>query len=439
MFLNFLKKMKLQDKNVERIMELLETWKLHPEIEGLCQLGFYDIANNKNLFKLTLPKRKQIIKWIIENQKLVEYPQYLKLVHIQKMIKWNMTIDEYKDYDINIPTLSHRINWHTEEKWKPDVPTFRYLKKKGYKSYYDKNDGNMLRLYWDYLKMAKRVGHDIDDPYWKFPSDIGKAHDKVMQEFENVKSTATALQGEYLKAVMQPLAEKFNAKVDGYDIFLPISIDEVKKQCDVLYQCLIRNNYVNNVLMQDEILVFIWKDGVPQATAQVFYDKKVGQFYGDERGHREGKDCSASKEVQDAFYKWLKTFKPYKVSAKKGKDKPSKVYYKGFHSVDSKGIYHTSFGNYSFEVGKVYATDFLDNEIESAGGEGCVATNKVFHFCEDINEIEKHYNPTCYAEVEALGPVVENNGAFLSNRIRIIRALTSKEVEALKGGIANLI
>ena len=77
-----LKKLKPNDKRVQLIWELLKTWKEHPEIEGLCQLGFYSIAMNNNLFKLTAPKRKQIIKWICEHKELVDYPQYLKLVHI---------------------------------------------------------------------------------------------------------------------------------------------------------------------------------------------------------------------------------------------------------------------------------------------------------------------------------------------------------------------
>ena len=101
-----LKKMNPDDKRIERIMELLATWKKHPEIEGLCQLGFYEIALNGNLFKLTMPKRKQIIKWICENKNLVEHPQYMKLQHIQKMIKHKLTVDQFIDYDKNHPIIS---------------------------------------------------------------------------------------------------------------------------------------------------------------------------------------------------------------------------------------------------------------------------------------------------------------------------------------------
>ena len=422
-----LKKMNPDDKRIERIMELLATWKKHPEIEGLCQLGFYEIALNGHLFKLTAPKRKQIIKWIMEHKDAVEHPQYMKLVHIQKMIKYKLTVDEYIDWDKNHPIISsYSRHGYNRTTWNCDIPTFFYLKKHGFKDY---KTQEIARLYHDYLNMAKQAGHDMTDKYWLYPSDINKAHAKVMEELANLKITASALQGDYLKAVMQPLADKFNANVDGYDIFLPTDIETIKKQCDALYQCLLRNNYVNNVLMQDEILVFIWKDGKPMATAQVFYDKKVGQFYADERGHSRGESCEPSEEIKNAFKKWLSTFEPYKVKAERKKEKIH--YYKGFHSVDKNGVYHTSFGNYSFEVGKTYNTNFGDNEI-LAKGEDCMATNRVFHFCKNINDIDRYYAPTCYAEVEPLGPVIQNDGAYLSNKIKIIRALDSIEVAVLK-------
>ena len=458
-----LNKMKPDDKRIERIFELLQVWKKHPEIEGLCQLGFYEIALNGHLFKLTPPKRKQIIKWIMEHKDVVEHPQYMKLVHIQKMIKYKVSIDEYIDWDSHHPIISsysrHSYNRTT---WNCDIPTFFYLKKQGFKDY---RTQEIARLYHDYINMAKQAGHDMTDKYWLYPSDINKAHAKVMDELANLKLTASVLQGDYLKAVMQPLADKFNAKVDGYDIFLPIDIDTIKKQCDDLRQCLLRNNYVNNVLMQEEILVFIWKDGKPQATAQVFYDKEVGQFYADESGHSKAVrwdekqvehfnkiyheeeqpidetdkenykrwfigSCKPDIKVYRAFYKWLSTFEPYKVKTERKKEEKIR-YYKGFHSVDKKGVYHTSFGNYSFEVGKTYNTNFGDNEI-LAKGESCMATNKVFHFCKNINDIDRYYSPTCYAEVEPLGPVIQNDGAYLSNKIKIIRALDPIEVEALK-------
>ena len=53
---------------------------------------------------------------------------------------------------------------------------------------------------------------------------------------------------------------------------------------------------------------------MPIATAEVYYNKKVGQFYADEHDHN---NCTPTKEVNDVFYKWLETFKPKKANLEK--------------------------------------------------------------------------------------------------------------------------
>lgn len=417
-----LKKMNHQDQRIDNVFEILSIWKDHPEIEGLIALGLYDVAKNKNLFRLTLPKRKQIIQWICKNAKNGQIN--LKLKEIQTIIKYKMTLEEYDDYQKTGCGHYVRGKYGTTRWCMSDVDTWRYLKKKYPDSY---SSYNITNYYYDYLSMCERAGHNIDDPYWKFPSDMYKSHDKVSEELKNMANAAEGLQGEYLKAIMKPLADKFDAVVDGYRIFIPTEYEDIKKQCDTLYQCLIRNNYVNKVIQQEEILVFVWKeDGTPIATAEVFYDKKLGQFYGDERGHSRGESCLPSDDVQATFNKWLETFEPFKVKADR-----TKKYYKGFHSRDAFGVYHTSFGNFEFEVGKTYCTPFDDKIIAEKGGQGVVSTNMVFHFCDSIKEISNHYNPTCYAEVEPVGVVVEHQGALLSNKIKIVRELTEEEVKQI--------
>lgn len=424
-FIYCIMKMPSQDLKTTLVFDLLQTWKKHPECEGLIALGLYKLAMNKNLYKLTLPKRKQIIKWISQNINKEQINlDRLSLVNIQTIIKYKMTLEEYDDYQKTSGGHYVRGKYGTTRWCMSDVETWRYLKKKYPDSY---SSYNITNYYYDYLSMCERAGHNIDDPYWKFPSDMYKSHDKVSEELKNMANAAEGLQGEYLKAIMKPLADKFDAVVDGYRIFIPTEYEDIKKQCDTLYQCLIRNNYVNKVIQQEEILVFVWKeDGTPIATAEVFYDKKLGQFYGDERGHSRGESCLPSDEVQAAFNKWLETFEPFKVKADR-----TKKYYKGFHSRDAFGVYHTSFGNFEFEVGKTYCTPFDDKIIAEKGGQGVVSTNMVFHFCDSIKEISNHYNPTCYAEVEPVGVVVEHQGALLSNKIKIVRELTDEEVKQI--------
>lgn len=294
------------------------------------------------------------------------------------------------------------------------MKTIRY-----YDSLYEKK--LYISYYEDYLEMAVNVGHNLNDDYWRYPSNLSKMHNKVMVEQTNVNNTNRKLMYDMLHEAVKDM-KKYDTNINGYDIFIPDKLDEIKKQCDVLYQCLVRNNYINKVLMQDEILVFIWKDGVPQATAQVFYDKKVGQFYGDERGHSCGNDCLPSKEIQDVFSKWLETFKP-----KKAKVEKKEKYFKGFYKKKIDGIF-VGYGDYEFKIGGVYETNFQDEEIVNYGSKNCNATNKVFHFCSSIEEIKKHYTPEYYCEVEPLGPILDFNGALLSNRIKIVKEVMPNEL-----------
>jgi len=403
-FKYIINKINRAELNNPLLMDIINVYKEHPEVEGLCQLGLYRIALNKQLYKLSLVKRKQVIKFIMEHHEQMN--KWTTLRSIQACIKYKSDLATYEKYQRNWQVITFEEYLHLNKKGVPDY--------------------NRIRLYADYLEMCKKVGHDLKDKYWHFPSDLDKAHAKVMEELKNVRETASKLKGEYLKAVVKPML-KYNANINGYDIFIPDDIETIQKQCDVLYQCLIRNGYVEKVLMQDEILAFIWKDGKPVATAEIFYNGKLGQFYGDERGHARGESCLPSEECQAAFNEWFKKFKPIKEKA----PKRNIHYYKGFYHKLSDTQFK-GWNDFKFEIGKTYETKFSNDEINVLGGEKCNATDKVFHFCESITEISKHYNPTCYCEIEPLGAVVEHNGALLSNRIKIIRFIPEEEVKRIK-------
>ena len=279
-----------------------------------------------------------------------------------------------------------------------------------------------FRFYMDYLEMAKRVGHDIEDEYWRYPNDLRKAHAKLVTEEKNVKALNSQLKYDFLNEVLKDL-KQYNGHFNGYDVFVTSDIKVIQQQCDTLYQCLIRNDYILQEIKQEKVLVFLWKDGVPSATAEVFYDGKVGQFYGDERDRDK---CQATPEQWKALNEWLAQVKLEKRKA----DKTIR-YYKGFHKKLEDGKFYTSFGDTTFEIGKTYETPFDDSQILSLGGSRCRATDKVFHFCDSIQEIKKHYSPTCYCIIEALGPVLEHNGALLSNKIKIVREVTEDELKSM--------
>ncbi len=417
-FKYIIKKLDEKDRTNVLIMDLIEVFKEYPEIEGLVQLGLYRIALNRQLYKLSLVKRKQVIKFIMENHEQLK--KWTPLRDIQRCIKYKIEYSMLEKYDHYC--YGNRIS----------IQEFLYLIKKKLFIINETNadqatfNRNNISLYADYLEMAKKVGHNMKDDYWHYPQNIQKSHAKVMEELKTVRETASKLKGEYLTAVLNPMMKKYNTQINGYDIFITDDMKVIQKQCDDLYQCLLRNGYIDKVLMQEEILVFIWKDGKPVATAEVFYNGKLGQFYGDESRHIYGDSCKPSDEVIEAFNIWFSKFKPIKVKA----PKKNIHYYKGFYKMLDDDTFE-GWNNYKFKIGDTYKTNFSDDEIYSAGGKMCNASNKVFHFCESITEISRHYNPTVYCEVEPLGALVEHNGALLSNKIKILRYIPEAEVKKI--------
>lgn len=408
-----------------RLFEIIRNYWKHPESETLIQMGLFDLALNQSLYKLTKPKLKEVIRTIsscdlpISNLKLKDIQTY------NKNYKDQMTFKEFiRWYIVANERMARWVKTLTFEEYK-------YIEKQAMKSNGKIQISN--HEYFDYLEMAKKVGHDITDPYWKYPSDFRKKHDEVMEQIRTISASKLALQQDFLKIVCKSMV-KYNKTINGYKIFIPLEAIEWQTTCDELYQCLIRNGYMKKVINQETIIVFIWKDNKPIATAEIDYKKKIQQFYGDERGHQRGESCKPSEEVETVFNEWLKTFKPKK---EKFVYEDNIHYYKGFDSFDG-NIFHTNVGSMdgvgkgsSFKVGEIYLTPFEDEEIETAGGQGCVSTNKVFHFCNSITEISRHYNPKVYCEIKPLGAVVEHDGAILSNKIEIIRPIPEEEVKAL--------
>ena len=405
------------------LFEVARNYKSHPECETLLELGLTSLAMNQTLYKLTKPKLKEILNVIQLNKNII--CQETRLKDIQVYLK------EYK----NKMSFSDYWRWYViantrMDKWgvKIDYQDWKYLMKQSEKSK-GKIQINKYEFN-DYLDMCKKVGHDINDPYWRYPNNFRKNHDLVMEQIRSVSAAKLTLQQDFLKKVCKSML-KYNTEINGYKIFIPVEAIEWQKTCDILYQCLIRNGYMKKVINQESIIIFIWKDNNPIATAEIDYKKNILQFYGDERGHIRGENCKPSDEVIEIFNFWLETFKPKK---EKFEIKDNMHYYKGFEAIDGLTL-HTCVGamdgkgkGSSFVIGNIYETPFEDEEIIEAGGIGCVSTNKVFHFCNSITEISRHYHATVYCEIKPLGAIVEHDGALLSNKIEILKVLSEQEV-----------
>lgn len=308
----FFKKYQKQTSYKE-LLALVRQYKKYPNIESLIEKGLYKLALNTNLQKLSKPKLNQVISFIKDNEC---FGNNTMLKDIQFCIKNQI---KYVDLDLGKYAAG-------------DKELFNYLRRKNIDYHY----------YDDYISMCKRVGHNLDDPYWKFPNDLVKAHNRVMEEVKNVQMLNSKLKYDMLNEVLKDFYQ-YNAKINGFDVFVTADTDIIQKQCDVLYQCLIRNDYINKEIMQENILVFFWKDGNPVATAEVFYDGKIGQFYGDERDRSK---CEATPELKAALDIWLS-----KAVLKKRHISKKIKYYKGFY--DKKGNTFIGFKDFKFEIGKL--------------------------------------------------------------------------------------
>ena len=281
--------------NLPKIFAALQVWKEHPEAEYLFALHCDNIAFSKSFWKLSEKKRREISKWILQHN-----AGGYTLRQIQNIIKYKMTMNEFRDYE------NFKDECYTAAM---GVPVYRYFKRKGYAGH------SMWATYCDYRKMAKSAGHNIRQEYWAFPSDLEKAHAKVLRECDAIaearkiaeKKRLAALEKnmfENLKKVCEVL-QSFGGVYGGYEIIFTDNMQEWEKQAKALHQCIVRCSYYKKMANQEEILVFIQKDGVPVATAELFEKNRIGQFYADEHsGTPEG--SKPSEEVQHVFTTWLR-------------------------------------------------------------------------------------------------------------------------------------
>ena len=282
--------------NLPKIFAALQVWKEHPEAEYLFALHCDNIAFSKSFWKLSEKKRREISKWILQNK---ENAAGYTLRQVQNIIKYKMTMDEFNDYE------AFKSSCYTAAM---GVPVYRYFKRKGYAGH------SMWATYCDYRKMAKSAGHNIRQEYWSFPSDLNKAHAKVLRECNAIAEARKIAEKKRLAAIEKNMFENlkkacevlqsFGGVYGGYEIIFTDNMQEWEKQAKALHQCIVQCSYYKKMANQEEILVFIQKDGVPVATAELFAKNRIGQFYADEySGTPEG--SKPSKEVQNIFTTWL--------------------------------------------------------------------------------------------------------------------------------------
>ena len=317
------------------VMKILRVWIEHHEAELVLAIGFEKVALNGNFWRLSEKNRKETSLFMRQNQQFKD----LTFREIREAMKARNPV-EYADYLAKVPSYRRCARGSYYESF--TYEDFKYCKKtlkKFHSSYSDDERAlcELINFYGDYLYMLKRSEHNNKDKYWRYPSDVETFHNRLVEE-ERIKREAQRLEEERRRAeadrrraledakrikVMKQIEKKFkelNGTIDGFSIFVTSNYDEWQKQAKALSQCICACGYYQQMADGKCSIVFIQKDGIPQATAEVRPDGSIGQFYADERDRN---NCLPSPEIKAAFNKWLDTVPKSKFKKAKTRQRKS--------------------------------------------------------------------------------------------------------------------
>lgn len=284
-------------------MRLLIEWKKNPKVELLLAASYRNLMYNGAFSRMTPARQKAVLAFI----RSTEDAKYWNINKLLFVMNRKGTPEEFDKWTGFRGRYGEQVR-------------FQWFRK------YGANE-RLLDLYRDYARMAECCGHDMNEDYWKWPRDIKKAHDKVMAEYNLVleaerqeRRRAESRRERERRANFKKVAELFSkatARMAGLKAYIPRDIKAVRAQAKALHQCLVTADYIGEMSDRRCLLVFIAdSEGRPVATAEITPAGKIGQFYGDEKGH----DIEAMKPGEDAvkvLNKWLGKFKKDAVKAMK--------------------------------------------------------------------------------------------------------------------------
>lgn len=160
-----------------------------------------------------------------------------------------------------------------------------------------KKYSNLSRDWMDYIGWCSTLKHDMDDRYVLLPPDFGKAHDRVMKEYQAFQDEkGRKHQQKIEKAIKEVLAVTANIpairmKAKGLMIILPKSGAEIKEEGQALHHCV--GNYVERVAKGETMILFVRKENepdIPYFTLE-YKDGKVAQCRGEH-------NCPMTKDVK---------------------------------------------------------------------------------------------------------------------------------------------
>lgn len=243
------------------VFKVLEHWKAHPDMEILLNLKMMNLAMNKTFFRMGMERQKEIVRFALNSGENVEYMQLCDILGAMKYHCKPLDYLNYRHEKAKAVTYSEWI--HIKEK-RINMKDFSIYKQR------------LIDYFPERLK----------DPYWTKPKDdkdfIAKEkrilkecmHLDELKELAKLKEKAEA----YLKAIGK--RSLWNGTFNGLSVYVPTEIEDWQAQASALKQCLIRNDYIDQVTKHKCIVVFIKDKDKPIATAE-FKGKemKLSQFY----------------------------------------------------------------------------------------------------------------------------------------------------------------
>ena len=273
---------------VAEVIEYIRAWVRWPECERLYNGEYYRLCLSESFAVASYRKQCEIMQYLKQHPEIRD-PGFGEILTLMKS---GMSQDDYymtKRYHIGADLL-------------------KYLHAQLRKGTVFKEDYSLEALYGvykDYIEMVASNGHDKKQDYWKYPSDLREAHDKVMREAANIKADKLKKRQEKYTAAVKKFIGK-TVEDGNIRVFVPESVEEISLQASVLHQCLVTADYIGKVIDRKCLLVFLVLDGRPMATAELDRYGELVQFYADERGA----NMKPGKDAEEALDKWIRTFKP---------------------------------------------------------------------------------------------------------------------------------
>jgi len=285
----------------------LEQFKrFYPEYEYLIEkakkLEYFTIFKLMQKAK-KYPDKLSQIEWLVENkQHHLITETNLKNGFDKNLINFiKDNLDNWLDLQACKLAIKNNVSYAVAKRCKDyflsDLKLEEYLNKQN----------ESLTFYKDYKKMCKQLKKNWNDPYWHYPSDLRKQHNKVVKEIKAQKEAQFIKENEIIcKELKEKMKYSLKTKaVEGkLEFYFPYDLEDIKNHAEVLSQCLITAKYYVKYAKGETILCFIKKDNKPYATAELKKNKEIKQFYMDEKDREK---CNPTPKLKEAMNRFLQT------------------------------------------------------------------------------------------------------------------------------------